>query len=210
MPGIIIVTAEGADAPLINRLLLHVRDWEFMGGDLDDSDMFTVLTTQEELPKPQQAGNELITRPPIQDFSDNEWEGLSLEEVERIMIDKDTEKDGCTSLFLLLDDEGVENQTILVFNRGGNDPEEDSFGYVDEFNKMRVPWECVYSMWCNLDIANMGFDEFSTEEEGLDSTKGGAPRRWWTYKNFMDEGHYEPFKAKAEDAIKELKKLDLA
>lgn len=126
------------------------------------------------------------------------------------MIDKDTEKDGSTSLFLLLDDEGVENQTILIFNRAGNDPEEDKFGYVDEFNKVRVPWECAYSMWCNLDIANMGFDEFCNEEDMLDSTKDGTPRRWWTYKNFMGEGHYEPFKARAENAIKELRTLDLA
>ncbi|KAJ4344529.1 uncharacterized protein N0V89_012272 [Didymosphaeria variabile] len=211
MPGIIIVTAQDADAALINRLLLYVRDWEFSGGDIDDADRFTVLSTQQELLKVREDGNEGITRPPIQEFSENEWEGLTVEEVEKIMIDNDTEKNGCTSLFLLLDDEGAEKKTILVVNRAGNDPEDDAkFDYVDEFHKVRVPWECVYSMWCNLDIANMGFDEFCKEEDLLDSTKKGDPRRWWTYNNFMGEEHYKPFKGKAEEAIKELGKLDLA
>jgi hypothetical protein len=207
MSGMIIVTAENADAALINRLLLYVRNWEFMGDHLDDADSFRVLFAQKELATIRQAGYE-VTRPPVQELPDNEWEGLSLEEVERIMIGNDEE--GSTSLFLLLDDEGVENQTILVVHRAWNDPEEDKFAYVDAFNKTRVPGECVY-MWCNLDIANMGFEEFCAEEDVLNSTKGGAPpRRWWTYKNFSGEDYYEPYKAKAEEAIKELRKLDLA
>jgi hypothetical protein len=66
-------------------------------------------------------------------------------------------------------------------------------------------------MWCNLDIANMGFDDFCTENDLLDSTQSGAPRRWWTYDNDMMGGdHYDPYRAKAEQAIKELRKLDLA
>lgn len=212
MPGIIIVTAPGADVRLINRLLLYIRDWEFAGDDLSNADRFAVLTTKEELQEARSSGdNDMIDQPPLQDFTNNEWAGLPLEQVEQIMIETDTDKNGSTSLFLVLDEEGATNQTIIVAHRGANDPEQsDDFAYVDEFNKVRVPWECVYSMWCNLDIANMGFDEFCNEDDLLDSTKNGEPRRWWTYKNFMGDEHYKPYKAKAEDAIKELKKLDLA
>ncbi|KAL1595796.1 hypothetical protein SLS60_009485 [Paraconiothyrium brasiliense] len=210
MPGIIIVTAQNADAALINRLLLYVRDWEFSGDSIDDADSFAILSTQQELLRVRGDSNEGITRPPIQEFPENEWEGLTIEEVEKIMLDNDSEKNGSTSLFLVLDDEGAEEGTILVAHRASNDPEEDKFEYVNDFNKVRVPWECVYGMWCNLDIANMGFDEFCNEDDILDSTKNGEPRRWWTYKNFMGEEHYVPFKAKAEEAIKELGKLDLA
>ena len=39
---------------------------------------------------------------------------------------------------------------------------------MDVFSKVRVPWEEVTSMFVNLDIANMDFEDFCNEEHGDD------------------------------------------
>lgn len=154
-PGIIIVTAQNVDAALINRLLLHLRDWEYRADTLDDADSFVVWHSKQDIVD-YHNDDEQISRPPIRGFINNEWEGLSLEEVRKIMLQNDNGH-GSLSLFLLLDDKGVEEQTIILAHRAGNDPAAPSFEYIDEFNKMRVPWEKAYITWVNLDIGKHGF-----------------------------------------------------
>ncbi|KAK9420705.1 hypothetical protein SUNI508_00796 [Seiridium unicorne] len=193
--GKLIITAKGADAKLINRLLLHVRDWEF--GHEDSWDMHRILRTKDEA----SAGELPLDAPPVIESLENQWEGLSLEEVEKLMLLKDDGK-GSTSLFLVLDDNGRQDQTLIVAHRALN-LDGDTF-WLPEYNKVRVPWQEVHGMWVNLDIANMDFEAFCDDEIGA------GENRWWAYRPVVGEDHYVEFAKKRDSAIKELEKLDLA
>ncbi|KAI1879207.1 hypothetical protein JX265_002161 [Neoarthrinium moseri] len=203
--GKIVITTKGVDAKLINRLLLYVRDWEF--GFEGSWDRQRILRTRDEV----FAADLPVDIPPVHDVGDgraaasesfeNQWEGLSIEEVEKYMLSHDEGGDN-TSLILVLDDKGRHDQTLIVAMRAYN-PDEDTL-YLPEYDKVRVPWQEVHSMWTNLDMANMNFDEFCDEEIGADGN------RWWTYKPTFDEDHYAGVAEKRDPAIKELEKLDMA
>lgn len=203
--GMIVITAKGADAKLVNRLLLYLRDWEF--GEEGSWDAHRILRTIDEASTDQLPCDE----PPVEDLGagklqaqnlwENKWEGLPVEEVEKIMLAKD-DGHGSTSLFLLLDDKGWQDQTIIVAHRAMS-PEEDVL-WLPEYNKVRVPWYQTHSMWCNLDIANMDFEDFCDYKVGADEN------RWWKYKSVMGGEHYDEFTKQRDVAIKELEKLDMA
>lgn len=196
MSGKIIVTATGVDNKILNRLLLHVRDWEF--GEEDEWDRQRILRTRDEAT----AKDLEEDVPPLPAGGlENQWEGLSMEEVEKIMRLKDN-KSGRTSLFMVLDDQGVRDETLVVVQRAIDWESEDTL-YLDDYNKVRVPWQEVHSMWCNLDIANMSFEEFCLEEDPPED-------HWWTYKSIEEEGHYDEYTEERDATIKELEKLGQA
>ncbi|KAK6212667.1 hypothetical protein LQW54_005089 [Pestalotiopsis sp. IQ-011] len=196
MSGKIIVTAKGADTKVLNRLLLHVRDWEF--GEEDEWDRQRLLRTRDEAT----AKDLEEDVPPLPAGGlENQWEGLSMEEVEKIMRLKDN-KSGRTSLFMVLDDQGVRDETLVVVQRAIDWESEDS-PYLDDYNKVRVPWQEVHSMWCNLDIANMSFEEFCLGEDPPEDY-------WWTYKPIEEKGHYDEYTEERDATIKELEKLGQA
>ncbi|KAK6064528.1 hypothetical protein SCUP515_11716 [Seiridium cupressi] len=172
---------KGADAKLINRLLLHVRDWEF--GDEDSWDVHRILRTKDEA----SAGELPVDAPLVIESLENQWEGLCLEEVEKLM---------------LLKMMGKEAQTLIVGHRAIN-PDRDTL-WLPEYNKVRVPWQEVHGMWVNLDVANMDFEAFCNDEIGA------GENRWWAYRPIVGEDHYVEFAEKRDSAIKELEKLDLA
>lgn len=58
-----------------------------------------------------------------------------------------------------------------------------------KFNKVRVPWEKAYIMWCNLDIPNMNFEYFVEDEDGDEV-------EWWTYSDISEDQDEETHEAK--------------
>lgn len=193
----IIVTAKDIDTKLINRALLTLRDWEF--GEEPLWDTWKIVRTKEaatQLPDMRD-----VDKPPFQDFQQTEWQGVSIEEVEEFMLRKGKEG-GQTSLFAVLDDKGVQDETIIIVKRRIN-PDAEKFLWLDEYQKTRLPWIEAHSMFCNLDLANMDFEDFVDEESR--NSQG-----WYTYTPIEPAEHYAEYLSKRDEVVKELKKLDLA
>lgn len=202
--GIVIITATGADTKLVNRLLLTLRDWEF--GNEDIWDHWRILRKKDDVPLPHDNGlvdKDNVDKPPIESFSPNEWEGMTMEEIEQLMVLKDGEGGNVPHLFVVLDEKGVQDETTIVVQKRLNADENGPL-FLDRYNKVRVPWIQTHIMWCNLDIANMGFEEYCNDERGRDH--GG----WFVYQPIEPSGHYAEFLSRRDGVLNELKKLDLA
>ncbi|GJC81369.1 hypothetical protein ColLi_04207 [Colletotrichum liriopes] len=193
------ITAKNADVKLVNRLLLTLRDWEF--GEEPSWDNFAL--------------------PPLQEFSQNEWEGATIEEIETVILATDREKESAHGkvngpnnllLFLVLDDQGVTDRTVILFERAIGDADGGDAEAIDfpaRFNKLRTPWTNAYTDWCNLDIANIGFSEMC-DYDGADKGKSETDGVWWTYMNAVGEITSDENKKKRDAVIKELGSLGLA
>jgi hypothetical protein len=191
--GLLFVTAPEADYKLINLMLLHIRDWEYESGD-----RFKLVTTKnaydlESAPAatttPSAAAD--VTSPPLSSSLDNAWAGAALEDVDAFCMDlmRDEENNNNnnythynTSLYVVLDSTGAQARSAILGQRA-SDYEAQDFAWLDRFDKMRVPWEDLYSPWCNLDIANMGFEEFTREFD--DGGQAGEAGCWFTYRKIL-------------------------
>ena len=143
------------------------------------------------------------THPPITDFAVNEWAGKSLQDVEQFALQHlKGEDDGHLNLTnpVIVDEQGFRYKTCIILERDFQD--EPEFIPLDKFKKTRVPWSHTYIMWCNLDIANMNFEEY------CDDVKGDVGDGWWEY-NFEDTEN-EKVQAQRASAIKALEELGFA
>ncbi|KAG4066239.1 hypothetical protein HA402_000463 [Bradysia odoriphaga] len=196
MPALLFVIASSADYKLINRLLLHLRDWEF--GEDPTWDIFH-LVTLPTLPKTDAA----CTIPPIteNDLSNNHWMGKSISDIETYILSERSKNNEGLNLntFLILDEEGVKDGTIVLLDVPYSD---DDNGIVERFNKVRVPWQKAYIMWCNLDIANMDFTDFVEDEDEEDV-------EWWKFTDF-GETEEQVVTEKRNSAIAELEQKAMA
>lgn len=196
MPGALFVNTSSADYKLVNRLLLHLRDWEY--GEDPTWDNFHLITT-EIIP----ATDDDCAKPPITEtgLSNNIWASRSISDIESFMLrERETKETGLNlNTFIILDEQGVKDGTIVLLDSPYNGDEEKM---EEKFYKVRVPWAKAYIMWCNLDIANMNFEEFVDEEQGDD---------WWTYSVDQDEDtEDENVKEKRQNAIAELEQNGFA
>ncbi|EME86911.1 uncharacterized protein MYCFIDRAFT_172604 [Pseudocercospora fijiensis CIRAD86] len=155
----------------LNRFLLDVHDWEFESGArfsvVDSRNAYEVGERYQDGVEPMEPGHF------TEDNLESPWSGLSIGDVEAFCIDaaKTSEREE-PSLFLILDDQGITDETVILAQRHFG--EDDKF--MNNFDKVRIPWSGAYSMWCNLDIANMEFEEFcegEADEEG-----------WWEANDF--------------------------
>lgn len=169
----VFVIASNMDHKTMNHFFLDVYDWEFGSGArfgmvdtknaYEIEDRFSSNTEDPELPGYYTGEN----------FS-SPWAGASLQDIEAFCIDaaKTSERKE-PYLFLVLDDQDIQDETVILLQRQMNDACE----LKDSFDKVRMPWQSVYSMWCNLDIANMNFEEFC---EGNEADEAG----WWEANEF--------------------------
>jgi len=87
----------------------------------------------------------------VDEALNNVWRGASVAEVEAYVLElagDESIKGVQTGIYILVDDKGLQNRTCVVGERR-YDVEAETTS--DDFNKVRVPWNQVYSMWCNLD-----------------------------------------------------------
>jgi len=173
MSGLLFIIAPEADNQAISRVLLHLRDWEY-----DSGDRFKLVNTKNAY----DLDDDLETSPPIPVGLENSWAGAPLEDVEAYCLDLDRNdlKSANPHLYLVVDSQGLQDQTCILGERACK-WEEDPITYADHYKKMRLPWEEAYLTWCNLDISNMNFEEF-TEEADVDYEET-ITRRWWTYRS---------------------------
>ncbi|KAI0484194.1 hypothetical protein GGR56DRAFT_612732 [Xylariaceae sp. FL0804] len=198
------VTASAADHKVINRFLLHFRDWEYGSGDvahLVATRSVSDLATTD--PPPGQA-----TSPPVAADRVRAWHGGSVAEVEAFLLDLDPQN--AVTAFLILDDTGVRERTVIVAERAYDDDDDDDDDYNETpgsaqgFRRMRVPWDEAYLTWCNLDIANVSFEECCDEEHG----DGGDG--WWKYQSVGGADLSEENRAKRDAEIRKLEEQGLA
>lgn len=177
--GLLFVTAPEADYKLINLLLLHLRDWEYGSGD-----RFKLVTTKNAY---DLESDNAETSPPLSSSSlDNAWAGAALEDVEGFCMDLARDEENLkrnldAGLYVVVDSTGAQAHSCILGHRAC-DAEAEEVIELDRFDKMRIPWEKLYSPWCNLDIANMNFEEFTQEcDEGGQGQDG-----WFTFKDVME------------------------
>jgi len=181
MSGLLFVIAPEADHKIINQLLLYIRDWEY--GALDS---FRLVNTKNAYDLEGFAdGDRTIaleaTAPPVPVDFENAWAGASLKDVEDYCLDLDRgdfEDGGKAHLFVVVDSQGVQDKTCIIGERM-MDYENEPITFPERFKKLRLPWDETYLTWCNLNIANMNFEEF-TEEADVEY-EDTLTRQWWTY-----------------------------
>ncbi|OHF00238.1 hypothetical protein CORC01_04427 [Colletotrichum orchidophilum] len=207
----VFITAKKADVKLVNRFLLTIRDWEF--GDDAAWDCFSLVTSKTD-PLPLDAES---TKPPLQELPLNEWEGSPIEDIEAKILERGREEESVygrhegannMSLFLVLDDKGVEDRTVILSNRA-IDWDADPLTYPERFNKFRTPWASAYLDWCNLDISNIGWSEMC-DLDGADEGKSEKDGVWWTYGHHTGELTSEENRKRRDAVIKELEGLGQA
>lgn len=197
MSGLLFVTAPAADNKSINRLLLHLRDWEYGSGY-----RFYLVTTKDvsALRAFSEENKTEPTEPPVASDISNQWKGASLQEIEVSVLELDNANDEHPvnlrgSIFVMVDEEGMQKKTCVVAERAYD---HDAEQQLDAFNKVRLPWTQTYGMWCNLDIANMSFEDWCHEERDHDKD------RWWEYSDAAANEMSDDKRALQVEAIKKL------
>ena len=177
MAGLLFLTALEGNIKTINHALLCMRDWDESDGDLD---VFKLVTDKAAI-RNDNDGTSL----PLKSLPENVWTSANLEDIETYCMNVkrgDDEHKGA-NLFVTIDSAGIENKTcILASLPDGYYENPDTFR--GRYDKIRVPWDDLYMIWCNLDLANMNFEEFTEEEDGDDQS-------WFTYQSIyeVDDDH---------------------
>ncbi|KAF7343216.1 hypothetical protein MVEN_01752900 [Mycena venus] len=169
----------------LNRALLLIQDFEF--GEYPEDSQWTLLTSKK-LPSTAPGATSL----PVSDIRDNnDFSSMSLAEINdfiRANEDALSAIDISSGDWLVIDQKGFETSTCLVceqfYNPGEESEGEGEEGLTDEFRAARLPYEEAHGMIVNLDIANMGFEEYVDEEAGVQ--EDGA-WRWQSFSSGADD-----------------------
>ncbi|KAF7366936.1 hypothetical protein MSAN_00952300 [Mycena sanguinolenta] len=198
----VFVTAKPTPKAL-NRALLLIQDFEF--GEYPQDSNWTLLTSKE-LPASAPA-----TTLPVSDIRDsNGFAGMSFSEINKfVRANEEALKDISLSSgdWLIIDQKGFETSTCLVveqvYDYGEEDDDDDGGGeggLTDEFRACRIPYEEAHSMVVNLDIANMGFEDWVDEDAG--EQEDGA----WKWRSFgQDPTDDDEVVAKRRAALQQLR-----
>ena len=174
MTGILYVISSSADHRIVNALLLHIRDWEYGMGD-----SFALITTSTT----NSATDIKPTSPPLHSFTNNTWANRSIEAIESFHLALKH-----SNLYVVLDEEGIESQTCILGHQAMvQDPETRTWKRTERFQKSRVPWDELYMTWCNIDVANMDFEDFVRERDTEGGGRGGDENEWFEYVNHSAE-----------------------
>ena len=174
MTGMLYVTSSSADHRIINALLLYIRDWEYGMGD-----SFALITTSTT----NNATDIKPTSPPLHSFTNNTWANRSIEAIESFHLALKH-----SHLYVVLDDEGTRSQTcILGHQPTTRNSETHAWERKEHFQKFRVPWDELYMTWCNIDVANMDFEDFVRERDTEGGGRGGDENEWFEYVNHSAE-----------------------
>jgi len=209
MTSLLFITAPQADHKQINRILIHLRDYDYSDGE---DDFFKLVTTKNayDLDLSTDSGSEVITAyrsleetsPPVPIDIENAWAGASLDDIEEYCADlaRADVKGANPGLFVVIDAEGLrEEDCILV---------EEQYEWEERgtarFWKMRVPWDELYITWCQLEVGNASFEEMTEEVEETNDEERRKEMSWFTFRTTCeDSGEGCPGR---DAAIEELRK----
>jgi hypothetical protein len=185
MSGYLFVTAPEADYKAVNLLLHELSNWGYNDGESD----FKLITTKNAYDFERPAGTYRldVTLPTLDTTFNNAWAGSSLKDVEDFCLDVLHAGDSGAdepSLFVVVDAAGFEGRNAIVVERAVDEEAED-FKQLDSFVKMRIPWDEVNSAWCNLNIANISFDELGEpkdDDADGEGDQGESGNGWHDYE----------------------------
>ncbi|KAH8430504.1 uncharacterized protein LDX57_008166 [Aspergillus melleus] len=166
------ITAPAVSVKQIHKALLSLEDYEY-GCDhswtlfhnlshLDDDDAHDL--TEPSIPPLDLDGADTL------DASNNAFAGKTPDEIYAFIQaneEKMSDKDLTTGNWLIIDERGFRTETCLVCSL--NELDEDEERDRSPFLMARLPWVESWGMFTNLDLANMGFDEWVDEEKGRDA-----------------------------------------
>lgn len=149
----------------LNRAFLLIQDFEYTV--YPDDSTWTLLTSKELPETPLTA-----TRLPLPDISGtNDFAAMSFVEINTFVRAHETglkDVDISSYDWLIIDQTGLDTSTCLVCERYYNYGEEGGEeGMTDEFRACRIPYEEAWITITNLDVGNMGFEEFVDEDAGM-------------------------------------------
>ncbi|KAJ7784205.1 hypothetical protein B0H16DRAFT_1657921 [Mycena metata] len=189
----------------LNRAFLLIQDFEF--GEYPKDSQWTLITSKEASSEPPPA-----TVLPISDISDNNaFASSSMAEISTFIRENEDfmgKMGVSTGDWLIIDQKGLETSTCLACERF-YDPGEDEeggggeAGMTGEFRACRLPYEWAWSIICNLDIANMDFEDFVDVNAG---EQEDGSWKWMSFDPSTEDNEEETAEeAKRGAALKELR-----
>ncbi|KAE8153430.1 hypothetical protein BDV25DRAFT_27931 [Aspergillus avenaceus] len=159
----IFITAPNATPKQINKALIELDDYEYGA-----SSSWVVVHTSEPPITPTASIPPLAI--PELTSTTNFFAGKAPQDVHAYVQDPATrslfsDRDLTTYHWVAIDEKGLGEETCLLAQyEEGREPDAD--GEVREFKMCRIPWASAWSMFCNLDLANMDFEEWVEEDVG--------------------------------------------
>lgn len=125
-----------------------------------------------------------------------------MENIEAYCLDlkrSDSNEQTGANLFVVIDSEGLENTSRAMASLP-DVFQENPGAFRGRYEKVRVPWDDAYLIWCNLEIANMNFEDFVEDEDD--------EQDWFTYQSIYedDEEHQKSLERK-EEKVREWRRL---
>ncbi|KAJ7437203.1 hypothetical protein B0H11DRAFT_2108118 [Mycena galericulata] len=202
----VFVTAPRVSTKALNRALLLIQDFEFTDYPGESS---WVLLSSKILPSTPVEATVL----PVSDIPANDFASMPPADINTFIHANDaalTALPVSTSNWLIIDQKGLETSTCLVCEQYYNYEEDEDGdggeeGLTDEFRACRIPYEEAWSMISNLDIANMGFEDFVDEDAGPEED---GSWKWVSFPpdtNDDETGGKSEVEVKRERALKELR-----
>ncbi|KAK8088810.1 GroES-like protein [Apiospora hydei] len=140
-------------------------------------------------------GESPVTDPDLRPPISNAWAGASLSAIETFaeaVWNPGSANAIMPDLYLVVDEEGLAGKNCIVAQRICSFEENPSGGCethlagVHDYNRVRVPWDGAGTVFVNLSIANLGFEDFVEYDFDKDvNVYVNAPTadgqgRWWT------------------------------
>ncbi|KAF7342937.1 hypothetical protein MVEN_01723700 [Mycena venus] len=156
----VFITAARAPPKVVNRAFLLIQDFEYT--KYPEESHWTLLTSAK-LPNARPP----TTSVPLSDsaLSINDFASMSLVAINTFVRTHEGKLNeiGISKYnWLVIDQKGLETSTCLVCDQFYNPGE----GWTSEFRACRLPCEEAWIMFANLDVANMGFEDFVDLEAG--------------------------------------------
>ncbi|KAJ6545442.1 hypothetical protein B0H19DRAFT_283947 [Mycena capillaripes] len=183
----VFITAARAVPKVLNRAFLLIHDFQY--NEYPATYGWMLLTSKELPTTPPPA-----TAVPLPDAAStcNEFASMSLEEINTFVRGHEvllTNVEISKSNWLVIDQTGLETSTCIVceqfYNPGEENEGEGQEGYTSEFRACRIPFEEAWNMIVNLDLANMGFEEYVNEEDGV---QADGTWKWQSFPPDANEG----------------------
>ncbi|KAJ7739077.1 hypothetical protein DFH07DRAFT_944009 [Mycena maculata] len=196
----VFLTADRTSFKALNRALLLLQDFEFSEYP---QDIRWVLLSSKELPSTPAKATTL----PVSDTSSNAFASMSFVDINTFVRANETALQAAeisASDWLIIDQKGLETSTCLVceqYYKGEDEEDGEEGGLTNEFRACRIPYEQAWGMISNLDIANMGFEDYVDEDAG--EQEDGS----WKWVSFDGDASDEKseYETKREKALQELR-----
>jgi hypothetical protein len=144
--------------------MLLIQDFQYTE-DLDSNwVLLSSSTLSDERPK--------STVPPLLDFNENNFAGSTFEDINKFLRTNEAKLkalDFATKNWVIVDQKGLDTETCLVVEQPYHfdGVQGKSYYLPDEFRATRVPLTYAWIMFVNLDISNMGFEEYVDAKAGI-------------------------------------------